>query len=80
MSITKKAWITYRDKGRSRIHLKEPIAIVGSSGLRSVGKIVVDELVKKTDPGNSRNCIRMDSQVFITDPRISGLPMLQVQK
>ncbi len=50
MGITKKAWIDYRDKGRSRIRLKEPIAIVGSSGLRSVGKIVVDELVKKTDP------------------------------
>lgn len=52
MGITKKAWINYRDKGRGRgrIHLKEPIAIVGSSGLRSVGKIVVDELVKKTDP------------------------------
>ncbi len=48
MSITKKAWIKYRDKGR--IRLKEPIAIVGSSGLRSVGKIVVDELVEKTDP------------------------------
>lgn len=50
MGITRKAWITYRDKGKGRIHLKEPIAIVGSSGLRSVGKIVVDELVKKTDP------------------------------
>ena len=50
MGITKKAWINYRDKGRGRIHLKEPIAIVGSSGLRSVGKIVVDELVKKADP------------------------------
>ncbi len=48
MSITKKAWVEYRDK--SKIDLKEPIAIVGSSGLRSVGKIVVDELVEKTHP------------------------------
>ncbi len=48
MGITKKVWIDYRDK--SNIDLKEPIAIVGSSGLRSVGKIVVDELVEKTQP------------------------------
>ncbi len=48
MGITKKVWIDYRDK--SKIDLKEPIAIVGSSGLRSVGKIVVDELVEKTHP------------------------------
>jgi proteasome assembly chaperone (PAC2) family protein len=48
MGITKKVWIDYRDK--SKIELKEPIAIVGSSGLRSVGKIVIDELVKKMDP------------------------------
>ncbi len=48
MGITKKVWIDYRDK--SKIDLKEPIAIVGSSGLRSVGKIAVDELVKKMHP------------------------------
>ncbi len=48
MGITKKVWIDYRDK--SKIDLKEPIAIVGSSGLRAVGKIVVDELVEKTHP------------------------------
>lgn len=48
MGITKKAWINYRDKGK--IDLKEPIAIVGSPGLRSVGKIVIDELVGKTHP------------------------------
>jgi len=48
MGITKKVWIDYCDK--SKIDLKEPIAIVGSSGLRSVGKIVVDELVEKTHP------------------------------
>jgi proteasome assembly chaperone (PAC2) family protein len=48
MGITKKVWIDYRDK--SKIELNEPIAIVGSSGLRSVGKIVVDELVEKTHP------------------------------
>jgi proteasome assembly chaperone (PAC2) family protein len=46
MGITKKVWIEYRDT----IELKEPIAIVGSSGLRSVGKIVVDELVEKAHP------------------------------
>jgi len=48
MGITKKAWINYRDE--SKIDLKEPIAIVGSPGLRSVGKIVIDELVVKTHP------------------------------
>ena len=48
MGITKKVWIDYYNK--SKIDLKEPVAIVGSSGLRSVGKIVVDELVEKTHP------------------------------
>ena len=48
MGITKKVWINYRNK--SKIDLKEPIAIVGSSGLRSVGKIVIDELVEKMNP------------------------------
>jgi len=48
MGITKKAGINYRDE--SKIDLKEPIAIVGSPGLRSVGKIVIDELVGKTHP------------------------------
>lgn len=49
MVITKKVWIEdYRDK--SKINLKEPIAIIGASGLRSVGKIVVDTLVEKTQP------------------------------
>jgi len=46
--VTKKVWVDYRDK--SKVDLKEPIAVVGSSGLRSVGKIVVDELVEKTHP------------------------------
>ncbi len=46
MGITKKVWIDYRDK----IELKEPIVIVGTSGLRSVGKLVVDELVEKMRP------------------------------
>ncbi len=48
MGITKKVWIDYCDKSKKK--LKEPIAIVGSLGLRSVGKIVVDELVEKTHP------------------------------
>lgn len=48
MGITKKAWINYRDT--SKIELKEPIAIVGSPGLRSVGKLVVDALVEKLHP------------------------------
>lgn len=48
MGITKKVWIDYRDK--SKMELKEPIAIVGSSGLRSVGKIAVDMLVEKLHP------------------------------
>ncbi len=43
MNKTKKAWIVYRDE----IELKEPVAIVGSPGLRSIGKLVVDELVDK---------------------------------
>lgn len=48
MGITKKAWINYRDT--SKIELREPIAIVGSPGLRSVGKLAVDALVEKLHP------------------------------
>jgi proteasome assembly chaperone (PAC2) family protein len=54
MSITRKVWIEYKDeyKETSEIKpdLKKPIAIVGSSGLRSVGKIVIDYLVEKAQP------------------------------
>ena len=46
MNVTRKVWIEYKDK----VELKEPIAIVGSPGLRSVGKLVVDELVEKRRP------------------------------
>ena len=48
MGITKRTWINYRDT--SKIELKEPIAIVGSPGLRSIGKIVIDALVEKLHP------------------------------
>jgi len=48
MGITKKTWINYRDT--SKIVLEEPIAIVGSPGLRSVGKLVIDVLVEKLHP------------------------------
>ena len=48
MGITKKVWVTYCDK--SKTTLKAPIAIVGSSGLRSVGKIAVDVLIEKLQP------------------------------
>lgn len=48
MGITRKTWITYQ--GTRRIKLKEPIAIVGSPGLRSVGKLVIDTLVETLNP------------------------------
>ncbi len=48
MSITRKAWINYRDTRKRE--LNDPIAIVGSSGLRSVGKLVVDALIEKSQP------------------------------
>ncbi|HUV80833.1 MAG TPA: PAC2 family protein [Candidatus Bathyarchaeia archaeon] len=48
MSITRRAWINYRDT--RKLKLKDPIAIVGSPGLRSVGKLVVDALVEKSQP------------------------------
>jgi proteasome assembly chaperone (PAC2) family protein len=48
MGITKKVWIKYRDT--SKLKLKEPIVIVGASGLRSVGKIAVDVLIEKLHP------------------------------
>lgn len=48
MGITRKAWINYRNT--RKIKLKDPIAIVGSPGLRSVGKLVVDALVEGLQP------------------------------
>ncbi len=48
MGITKKVWVTYCDKNKTT--LKAPIAIVGSSGLRSVGKIAVDVLIEQLQP------------------------------
>lgn len=48
MGITKKAWINCRDT--SKIELRAPIAIVGSPGLRSVGKLAVDALVENLHP------------------------------
>lgn len=48
MDITKRAWIHYRDTRKRE--LSDPIAIVGSPGLRSVGKLVVDALVEKLQP------------------------------
>jgi proteasome assembly chaperone (PAC2) family protein len=48
MGITRRTWINYRDT--STIELKDPIAIVGSPGLRSIGKIVIDALVEKLNP------------------------------
>jgi len=48
MGVTRKAWINYRDT--RKLKLKDPIAIVGSPGLRSVGKLVIDALVEKSQP------------------------------
>jgi proteasome assembly chaperone (PAC2) family protein len=48
MGVTRKVWIEYRDT--REIALKDPVAIVGSPGLRSVGKLVVDVLVESLQP------------------------------
>ena len=48
MGITKKIWVTYSDESKKT--LKQPIVIVGSSGLRSIGKIAVDVLIEKLQP------------------------------
>ena len=48
MGITRRVWINYRDT--PKIELKDPVAIVGSPGLRSVGKIAIDVLVEKLQP------------------------------
>jgi proteasome assembly chaperone (PAC2) family protein len=48
MGVTRKAWITYRDTHKLQLH--EPIAIVASPGLRSVGKIAIDTLVENLEP------------------------------
>ena len=48
MGRTKRAWINYRNT--HKIELKDPIAIVGSPGLRSVGKLAIDTLVEKLQP------------------------------
>ncbi|MBN1763300.1 MAG: PAC2 family protein [Methanomicrobia archaeon] len=48
MGVTRKVWIEYRDT--REIALNNPVAIVGSPGLRSVGKLVVDVLVESLQP------------------------------
>ena len=48
MGVTRKVWIEYRDT--REIALKDPVAIVGSPGLRSVGKLVIDVLVESLQP------------------------------
>lgn len=48
MGVTRKAWITYHDTHKPQ--LRKPIAIVGSPGLRSVGKIAIDTLVENLEP------------------------------
>ncbi|MBN1455797.1 MAG: PAC2 family protein [Methanomicrobia archaeon] len=48
MSITRKAWVAYRDTLTEK--LLNPIAIVGAPGLRSVGKIAVDTLIEQLQP------------------------------
>ena len=35
-------------ESKKQIDLKDPIAIVGSPGLGSIGKLVVDELIKES--------------------------------
>ncbi|MHC1610337.1 MAG: PAC2 family protein [Candidatus Methanospirareceae archaeon] len=46
--MKRRVWINYRNT--RKLKLKDPIAIVGSPGLRSVGKIVIDTLVEKLHP------------------------------
>ncbi len=48
MGVTRKTWITYRDTHKLQLH--EPIAIVASPGLRSVGKVALDTLVENLEP------------------------------
>lgn len=48
MVVTRKVWIEYRDA--REIALNDPVAIVGSPGLRSVGKLVIDVLVESLQP------------------------------
>jgi proteasome assembly chaperone (PAC2) family protein len=57
MGVTRKIWIEFREK----IEPKDPIAIVGSPGLRSVGKIAVDKLIEKKHP---RLCAELYSYGF----------------
>jgi proteasome assembly chaperone (PAC2) family protein len=44
-SMNNEVWI----ESYSKIDLNEPIAIVGSPGLRSIGELVVDRLIKETN-------------------------------
>jgi proteasome assembly chaperone (PAC2) family protein len=48
MGVTRRAWVTYRDTRKLELH--EPITIVASPGLRSVGKIALDTLVENLEP------------------------------
>jgi len=48
MGITRRIWVHHRTDDNER--LKAEIAIVGASGLRSVGKIVIKELIARLKP------------------------------
>ena len=48
MGITRRVWVRHRTDDNER--LKAEIAIVGASGLRSVGKIVIKELIARLKP------------------------------
>ena len=71
--MQKETWI----ERRGDVELIEPIAVVGSPGLRSIGKIVMDSLIAKTNATKIADLysIHMPS-IYETKPSYAADPML----
>ena len=71
--MQKETWI----ERRGDIELIEPIAVVGSPGLRSIGKLVMDSLIAKTNATKIADLysVHMPS-IYETKPSYAADPML----
>jgi proteasome assembly chaperone (PAC2) family protein len=74
--MSNKTWINYYKKPE----LNKPIAIVGSPGLRSIGNVVIDYLIKKMKPelmgdlySSHFPAVYQTSPIYAAHPRLPGI-------
>jgi proteasome assembly chaperone (PAC2) family protein len=74
-----KTWVRYVEKPA----LKEPVAIAGAQGLRSVGKIAIEHLIKELKPRLFANlycvnfCVAYQGPSYLGYPGIAGVEVRQ---